>query len=102
METARFGNLGSGSLETSGSGKSGPAGLGNSIGEKGQTEQILGQFGKSWGGVLAEAPKLMHGRVGAIRVNIRMGLNTTTSSIKASGWKGTLRTELCAPKLFRV
>ena len=78
LETARFGNLGSGSLETSGSGKSGPAGLGNSIGEKGQTEQILGQFGKSWGGVLAEAPKLMHGRVGAIRVIIRMGMTTTT------------------------
>ena len=45
-------------MEIMGSGKSGPAGLGDSIGKKGQTEQILGQFGKSWGGARAEGPKM--------------------------------------------
>ena len=53
-----MGIWGLGDLDMWGSGKSGPAGLGNSIGEKGQTEQILGQFGKSWGGVLAKGPKM--------------------------------------------
>ena len=58
--------------------KSGPAGLGNSICEKYQTEQILGQFGKSWGGVLAEGSKI---NINEFRIKLRAGIEIAAGAV---------------------